>query len=708
MHHSLLSLERNPTLALLVLLGTALALRVLFFTGMANPTDLANLSSLAQIVTSLKSGVHGLGEALQEARATLGSFRNLALFAPSAAIFYALGVNAFSLHVLPVLASVVNVFFVYAITKAVSRDQSTAMLAGLLWVFFPLDIFYATASLRVVCVIFLFLLGLWSVTVAVLAERKWAYLVFVFAAALLFLWEPWLLAALLVITMHLYSHASSSYKWLPWAAMLGITGFLLVVGWDRTGAVFIDFYALLLAQGEMVFLLPLFLVALTVVVLERREQSVLPSIWVISLFLAFVGRGVSGGGSGEMNVFSAGTFLLALFVAFPVGIGNYFAKMLPTPRTNAYAAWLAGLGLLAAGLAVLGAGRFLPSLSGWDWIGLHSLFLIFSILGGVAFFAVMVSPLFLSGTTSKTKTSAAVILLLLILLAGLPFTWGHRNRYHYLYADVDGAFNYVSQIGSSLPVYVLEPQMETLSILLSQRQAAQNELVFGVSAYDEIYTGLILAHDDGRGVPANWTELGKFGELGWPRAVLYSLRAGDELGFTALLNQGELCESYVAWRETMQGRGSLRTMPYWTAPVDCLVLGESLVSILDLRMSSNIQDYLSFRPSEDDELWIYHPTLPVYDMRTITVNLPLEPNSLYLYSVEVRTVSPTAVLYWHWQGQEDYARLGSYPEWTTLSLLLMTPDWDEPQIVSFSPVLFDHLDDVMVRNFYIGKADFQK
>ena len=94
-------------------------------------------------------------------------------------------------------------------------------------------------------------------------------------------------------------------------------------------------------------------------------------------------------------------------------------------------------------------------------------------------------------------------------------------------------------------------------------------------------------------------------------------------------------------------------------------------------------------------------------MRTTGVTVDLQPRTLYIYSIDVMTSSPTATLFWRMEENENYFEMRSYPQWTTVAILILTPDWETPKPVTFFPVLFDHLDIVSLRNFFIGPVDLK-
>ncbi len=662
-----------------------------------------------------------------------GGYKYLAVYFPSVLIYFLLGATQATTFLLPLLASLANVCFLFAITRQISRSDSAAIVAALLLAFFPLEIFYATAAPQVVYQTSLFLAGVWATQLALQTSRFWVYAVLLVVAALLILLEPWFLAALSVIFVYglLDKHGS---RGVLLAALLVSTVFLFAVGWQGIGPAFLRFYALIVAQKEMLLYLPLMYVAFSVILLTRQQSGFTPLVWVFSVVIAFVVREqfVTSTTSG---IFEVGAYLSVFLLAGLVVIAIYFSRAFSVQQIMRYSILLASLGTLTAVMAVLGSAEFLPSMRGIDWVGWHSLFIILSILAGPTFAIVLASPLFLTGASSVRKTSIAGIFLLFLLLAGLPVSWERRAHNHYGYASATDAATHLAQTDSPWSVYVLANKLFTTQLILQShiQSLGGSEQTLSVLDPDkglEIEQGLVLVADD-FSVPSNtWLQLAKFGSLGTPRLVLYRVlteetaheyvrQAENQVAthgaqqswgslYEALVNAGEFCQSYLVMQKIQSEAQHIRSAAYDQTSAPCFQLADSLVNLADLRKQSSIQGYVSFgvEGQEEGVLPIFQPTLPIYDMRTVSVDVVLEPNSIYLYSFDIQTKGQTATLYWKTQFQEDYSQYARYPEWTSLSILLFTPDWGEAQVVTLAPALFDHLETVFLRNLYIGEVQF--
>jgi hypothetical protein len=208
--------------------------------------------------------------------------------------------------------------------------------------------------------------------------------------------------------------------------------------------------------------------------------------------------------------------------------------------------------------------------------------------------------------------------------------------------------------------------------------------------------------------------------LGHPRLVIYRIHNGDFstknngsnqslVGFTEALNAGRYCLAYQNWLAIGNGETeSISSIPF-IPDSDCAIRGTNLATLSGLQERSSVEGYLSFRlvddPTEGVVLTMRQRTVPVYDQRTSSVSLLLEPSSVYLYWIELKSSSPTAVLYWKHQDQEDYLEMNIFEDWSKRAILISTPAWEQAEWVSFSPVLFDHMEPVSLREFYIGKVE---
>ena len=718
----------NPRLALGMVLGAAFVLRVLYSTEVSNTLDLIYLDRAATYIANLKQTQPSFLEALSQARTTMGGNRDLALYAPNLLAYSLFGVSRWT-SILPSIAiSVANAILIYLTALFFTRSNAAALLSSLFWAFLPLDIFYSTGVPRVEFLVFLSLLVIWIFLIATRSGGIWLYsAAFIPCLVILFL-EPWALIAPAIFMIYIY-FAGRGVGGLVRISLGEGIGLLMVVKWVGLGSLFLDFYTFILDQSEAVFLLPLMLVAVTVNQLEFSRGGN-PYLALGGAFLvAFMGARLFATTPASIDIYNLGIYLLPFFASVVMLLGDYFSKGLAEREGAVWTITLSIAGTSGAALAVFGSREFLPSFMGLDWFGPHSLFMLFSILAGLAFAGALASPYLVTGEKTVWKTRLRFYLLIIVIFATLPYTWGRRNALHYLNEAPAQALAYIDKNQGSLPVYTLSERTYRQINFLSKMEdnSRNNEMVINlirVEQLDQVQNGWVILFDGelDSAVPETWWWVGSFGSLGTPRIRLYELRTQERANdfllnaqtdnvdlieiSSAMVNAGLFCEGYQKWKEAAQAEpNAFHVIPYQVHS-GCVSQGENYVTIEDLRRG-NRQGYIHF-PSESqepDSLNIAQVTLPIYDERTVSVSLDLQPRTLYQYSTEVRTTSPTSTLYWRAAESEDYLEMRSYPEWETVAVLIITPDWETVKSVTFFPVLFDHLDVVSLRNLFIGPVN---
>jgi 4-amino-4-deoxy-L-arabinose transferase-like glycosyltransferase len=703
-------------------------LRLLFAAGINDQTDLINMARVAKSASYFTDGSRDFGSAYLLVRNELGGIRNFIFYIPDLFFYLILGITRVSGLALSMAFSLASIVLIYAIGFIQTNKRVVGLLAALIMAFFPLDIFYSTAAPRVSPMTFLFLLFVFCLLLVVKKSSKWAMGFGSLILISFFLWQPQLLAVALTIALAAYFYINPQRRPLIFF-LWTIIGLVLLLGWQQTGATFLSFYSLILGQPEMVIFLPLFVVAILVLTLKREKSTEAPILGSLIVLCVYIGLGIFLNSDEKPDLFGAGIFLQPFFAFLAITLAIYFSSDLSQRQGIIWTCALVVIAATGAGLAVIGSSDFLPSFQGLDWLGLHSLFLIYSILGGIAFAGVIVSPFFMTGTKGHWRTAPRFALLAIILLSTLSFSWNRANDYRYLTIAPARALAYISNNGISLPIYaVSEDTYDRLGYLAKMVDiVGENDLQINLTSMeetDQIQEGLILVFDDNLTAPppGSWRQVGAFGNLGEPRLVIYEVRSiqkanvllkANRVGvnpldiYGLLINAGLLCEGYQTWRSSPQTEWSTSYFIPYSVQSDCVVRGDNLVSIEDLTNRNNLQGYIYFPSSSEglDTLDMAQVTLPIFDMRTSSVAVELKPNSLYLYSIDVKTTSPTVALFWHVGDAEDYLEMRPYPEWETVSALIRTPDWGSPEDVSFSPVLFDHLEIVSVRNFFIGPVE---
>lgn len=87
--------------------------------------------------------------------------------------------------------------------------------------------------------------------------------------------------------------------------------------------------------------------------------------------------------------------------------------------------------------------------------------------------------------------------------------------------------------------------------------------------------------------------------------------------------------------------------------------------------------------------------------------ITVKPDTPYVYEMEVKSTGPVVALYW----DSDVGRFHlekSFPEWTKLRYVFVTPHWDgKPRYSDFHPVLTKAAGDVSVRNVRLAELKIE-
>jgi hypothetical protein len=427
-------------------------------------------------------------------------------------------------------------------------------------------------------------------------------------------------------------------------------------------------------------------------------------------------------------------FVFLFFVFSLINIGEYFSNGISNKESIKWVVILAISCSILAIIAVEYGDRFIFPRNDFEWIGPESLMLMMFIVTGLTFYAVIASPIFVVRPSDARSRVARFVILGMVIVSMLPYAWKKMNDFKYLTIAPIKTIAYLSKQGDTLPVYVLGNDTFNRITLLSKFSGGyldEHSITFSEITkreIPEIVNGYILAYENEiADILKTWWKIGNFGILGKERIVIYKViserKALNYLAnedktdqsnlFGAFINAGLFCEGYWRWLQDIAAEEGLNSVPY-NSEANCFARSPSMIELGNLYEWPNIQGYITFPGSAtvgDQSAFqadISQISLPVWDKRIISIDLYLEPNSIYLYSINIKSISPTITLYWHTSSAEDYLEMRSYPEWTNVSLLIRTPNWNTSQPVSLSPVLFDHLDIVSLRDLYFGKLVLEK
>jgi hypothetical protein len=172
-----------------------------------------------------------------------------------------------------------------------------------------------------------------------------------------------------------------------------------------------------------------------------------------------------------------------------------------------------------------------------------------------------------------------------------------------------------------------------------------------------------------------------------------------------LINAGRFCQAYATWSEVDTLRiATLRVRE----DTDCLQTADNEVATEELQSGRNMRGFINYdliiSEGQPDLVTLSQASRPIPDMGTSGVTIELEPNSVYLYSIEIQTEGLTGVLYYADKEDKDYLALDTFPKWITVAVLVKTPNWETSHSVYLSPAIFEHLEDVNLRSFFLGKV----
>jgi hypothetical protein len=77
------------------------------------------------------------------------------------------------------------------------------------------------------------------------------------------------------------------------------------------------------------------------------------------------------------------------------------------------------------------------------------------------------------------------------------------------------------------------------------------------------------------------------------------------------------------------------------------------------------------------------------DWRVVLQTVELQPNTPYMFEMDIKSTAPLVALYWQSDDFTGYLEEGNtYPDWTHLQVVFITPHWDgQPRPVQIYPFL---------------------
>jgi hypothetical protein len=82
----------------------------------------------------------------------------------------------------------------------------------------------------------------------------------------------------------------------------------------------------------------------------------------------------------------------------------------------------------------------------------------------------------------------------------------------------------------------------------------------------------------------------------------------------------------------------------------------------------------------------------------------LKPDTVYLHEADIKTTAPVVSLYWESDIGRFLSLTNTYPEWTHLQYVFITPHWNgEPRTASFHPVLMKGAGEVWLKGLRLSE-----
>ncbi len=625
---------------LLAVLALGLLVRWWYMTGIAYGEARWTAEAAWQIAEGLRAGgVSGLAAL----RAEFG-LQTLARHLPRAGLYAVFGVRDWTTFAFPMLISLVNIGLAYRLGWQLGGRRA-AFLAGLFWSVLPGEVFYATPLTAVPLMSLAGLLGfnaLWRKNFIRLPGWVWL-------AGL----AGW------VAALALFSS--------PDQVMAGL-------GW-------------LLNRPEGLLLLPAGLAALA---WRTDANPRWPDLFVVGWLAVVAGLVWQGGGVGSDWVWA----LLALAWLGPVLLAaQWLAAFLPEGRLARWG-WVSVAGLaLAARLAIGFETLSVPRYENFEWLW-RGQFVIVLLIGRGLTLIGLLALVWLAGRGVRRGlaplgmgVAAGVCVSLLAVVGAQAGNWqaeAARWQAGLEWARSQLSFDRVAVGGNE--------QRLLLNYAGGFRLADELSLTRLGEDWASQTEGLILLGEEelsGRSIPANWLRVHTVGRPEMPRLAVF-LAGAD----------AQTCEDVVNW--LVANGGVVQLTPDSELCAE-RAAGANLVAGGVEPANQFLGGYLVMN-DRGESIWsMYHKYFLYRDGRTFDLSVTLEPDSLYLLRVRLKSEHPITALYTRAGNVEDAYGWVHPQEWTSYTLVISTAGLPAGETVYVMPFLANNHSRVDVQDFQLQK-----
>jgi len=764
-----IDMRHKQLIPFLFILGLWATLRAIYPTGIVFATDFEHArlaDEFAGLLRPVLSAPFSTGDGALQAVVDFIQQHGAGRIMPylPVSLFYLLfGVNDLSSLAYPLLSSLAGLAMVYGIASLVAGENA-GLLAALLWVLLPAEIYYSTIMSSVLpffmlnsAALFFFLLGerldnrrrlvsyvvsAVCLLVSIIVNRAgWAVLIFFaafkicagkkdnrycwliggglvllswLAAGLYLFRDPAFVVQMPEILFGIYEYTAREPGWLLFLPLLVAGIAILAYGAERLTP--LRPLSGMLREGRFARS-PL------------QDGLFIPLLWLGTVYPVYSLYDHSGAGTEK--------FLLPGLAPVIILIAGYLSSSLNLRSLRTFVV----IDALLTGLLVWLGSQAEIALVDLQPLSLRMVFNLSIIASGVAFFGSMSSPIFVLDGAKRWKTALNFLFLGLL---GLAMLQPIQSRHDFAKltsgnSSTNEAFAFLTSQEMVLPVYVdNQIMLERLNYLSGYRWGREGG-IFQVpltllpeepQAIGSAY--VVLSSGSAVSPPESWWPVKQAGKSGhvtyWIYRALSPGDAAQELEAAkaavraspdganyyrlsgAQINAGDLCEGYKSWMKSVR----LGDFNYDFIPVrqgwDCFELGDYNY-LVEHRWSTSLYSFGFIDRTVDAESGapITRFVRKGYaDRKTMFQTVfEVQPDTFYLLEMEVRGDSPIDMVtpYWKIGDHEMFLEAGGrYADWYHLGVLFITPPWEDPKGMLTAPFLFGGAHTAEFRNMTLREV----